>query len=376
MRPPDSSAKQLAAAGETIAAQRLVALALLQSPEPCAISRADGALVFVNAAMLRAARLDSAAEGPADLLTFMKRFRAAGFDDPAAALDEVLRTGRAFKREVTDFESERVLALRLSLLKPEPNSPSSVSVSTETNRDDDSAVTRGANASAAPDGALGFAFTVRDVTLQREAERLRTALSSLVSHELRTPLTSIGGFAELLADDDELPAEAREFLVIIREEAGRLTRMVNAFFAGVQSEGDGSAAVCEPVSLDALAREAVTHFASAAAERGVLLSQSEGPRLPPVAADRRMVRRVLASVLEETLRRTAAGAVVSVSASLEAMAVSLSIETRPAPSSRAGAEASPDGEALLRGAVEQHGGRLSRELSAGAERVRLTFPRL
>jgi signal transduction histidine kinase len=373
MTPPDHSSEQTADGGEATPSQALVVLALAQSAEPCAIARADGTLVFVNSAMLRAASLDPAAERPASLSALIRRFRAAGFDDPAAALDEVLRTGRAFEREVADFKSGRSRALRIS---PLASDFAPASTSSPPAPDDDSSAPTGCEFAPTHGRVLGFAFTARDVTRQRESDRLRGALVSLVSHELRTPLTSIGGFADLLAADEELPAEAREFLVIIREEAGRLARMVNAFFAGVQAGGDGAAAACGPVSLDELALEAVDHFARAAAERGVVLSQREGPRLPPVAAGRHIVRHVVASLLEESLRRPAAGAAVVVSTSLEATTVSLSIETRPAPRAAAGSGELPGGDALLRDLVEQHGGRLTRESDADAERVRITFPRL
>ncbi|HZI20080.1 MAG TPA: histidine kinase dimerization/phospho-acceptor domain-containing protein [Pyrinomonadaceae bacterium] len=328
---------------ETAGAGALVARALAASPSPLAVARDDGTLVFVNPAMMRAAGFDPPAPPPASLGALAERFRAGGFDDPAATAAEVLRTGRAFERDVTDFRTGRTLAL---CLWP---------------------ITHGSTVS-------GVAFTARDVTRRHEAERLRGALVSLVSHELRTPLTSIGGFAELLADDDELPAEAREFLAIIRDETQRLARMVTAFFDGVRTEASGAAAACEPVSLGELAREAAGHFARRAAERGVSLTLREGPRTPPVAASRRAIACVVASLLDEALERAEAGAAVTVSTWLEASTVSLCVESRPAHGTPD--ERPPGGHEPLREAVGQHGGRLVRESEAGAERVRLTFPRL
>ena len=51
---------------------------------------------------------------------------------------------------------------------------------------------------------------------------------SQVSHELRTPMTSIRSFAEILAKTDDLTSEeGKRFIGIIREESGRLTRILD-----------------------------------------------------------------------------------------------------------------------------------------------------
>ena len=52
-------------------------------------------------------------------------------------------------------------------------------------------------------GLHGRMVVLRDVTSEREAERVKEEFFALVSHELRTPLTSIIGYLELLREDDD-----------------------------------------------------------------------------------------------------------------------------------------------------------------------------
>ncbi len=63
-------------------------------------------------------------------------------------------------------------------------------------------------------------------------ELLRKDFVNNFSHEFKTPITSLGGFADLLLEDEEMdPAERREYLQIISEEAHRLADLANNVLA-------------------------------------------------------------------------------------------------------------------------------------------------
>ena len=75
----------------------------------------------------------------------------------------------------------------------------------------------------------GLSIIARDITKQRQIERLKQQFISTVSHELRTPLTSINGALELLSTGLIHPASDRgqETLQIAASSADRLTRLVD-----------------------------------------------------------------------------------------------------------------------------------------------------
>lgn len=75
---------------------------------------------------------------------------------------------------------------------------------------------------------VSLVVIARDVTRQRELDRLRDDFVATVSHELRTPLTSIVGFTTLLAEPPRTltQEEHDDALRMIRKGARRLERLI------------------------------------------------------------------------------------------------------------------------------------------------------
>ncbi len=76
---------------------------------------------------------------------------------------------------------------------------------------------------------IGCIAILRDVTREREADRVKTELVSMVAHELKSPLTSIFGFSELLTQAEHTDPQFREYARVIMSESTRLTEFVNKF---------------------------------------------------------------------------------------------------------------------------------------------------
>ncbi|MBC7911779.1 MAG: hypothetical protein H7Y30_14835, partial [Pyrinomonadaceae bacterium] len=181
--------------------QRFGAQALSETSDGQAVAYLDGTLAYVNPAMLKAARLTEELARKLDLFGLLDLFRTGVFDEPSIAVRRVLQTGDAYERELHFVERNQILELRIALVTERPQSE-------EPER-------------GAPSQPLCLALTVRDVTRIKEYEKLKSDMISLMSHELRTPITSINGFAELLAMDETIPEESREFLNIISNESQR-----------------------------------------------------------------------------------------------------------------------------------------------------------
>lgn len=79
----------------------------------------------------------------------------------------------------------------------------------------------------APDGTVAI-LAFHDLTTVRRMEQMRADFVANASHELRTPLATLLGFIETLTGPARDDGAARErFLVIMHEQASRMSRLVN-----------------------------------------------------------------------------------------------------------------------------------------------------
>src|SRR5947208_5006293 len=101
-----------------------------------------------------------------------------------------------------------------------------------------------------PDG--GAVAVLHDLTEIERVEKTRRDFIANVSHELRTPLTSIQGYAETLLDPgDGLQDHWREFLEIIRRNAGRLARLTEDLLTLARVESGERKLDLKPTPADA-----------------------------------------------------------------------------------------------------------------------------
>ena len=103
--------------------------------------------------------------------------------------------------------------------------------------------------------------------MQRRLAELDSARKQFIanaSHELRTPIFSLGGFVELLEEEDPSPEERAEFVRTMREQIERLTKLTADLLD--LSQLDAGAIVDagrRSVDLGALAREVAREFGAA-----------------------------------------------------------------------------------------------------------------
>ena len=165
-------------------------------------------------------------------------------------------------------------------------------------------------------GQLGQALLLRDVTREKELDKMKSQLLSTVSHELRTPLASIKGFATTLlrqdVDWDEITR--REFLAIIDEESDRLGELISNLLDMARIEAGTLSVEPEPIGLAPIVHETVDTFRLITHEHQFEVHVPE--HLPWVQADPRRVRQVLRNLVENAVKYSPAGGPILISVEL------------------------------------------------------------
>jgi two-component system phosphate regulon sensor histidine kinase PhoR len=179
------------------------------------------------------------------------------------------------------------------------------------------------SATAAPirrnDGTMaGIVMVFRDVSQQREIDRLKSDFVSSVSHELRTPLTSIKAYAETMLCDPNMAEETRrEFLQIMNEESDRLTNLINGILEISRVEAGTIEINPTRVNVGAVVSRAVSDLQHLAGKKNIRLDADIAENLPELLGDENKIHSMVSNLVNNAIKFTPDNGQVSVSAQVQ-----------------------------------------------------------
>jgi signal transduction histidine kinase len=143
-------------------------------------------------------------------------------------------------------------------------------------------------------------------------ERSRSAFIANASHELRTPLTALGGYLELLTEGGLTEAERSEFLETMDEQVQRLTKLATDLLDLSRLDAGGLTIAHDEVELGELAADSAREMQALAARRGSSIVVAHGAPAP-ARGDEGRVLQVLRVLVDNALRHTPPGSIVTLS---------------------------------------------------------------
>jgi signal transduction histidine kinase len=151
--------------------------------------------------------------------------------------------------------------------------------------------------------------------MRRRLAQLETARREFIanaSHELRTPIFSLGGFLELLADEELDEPTRREFLATMQEQVQRLTRLATDLLDLSRIDAGRLAVERQPLDLGEIAEALADEFAAVALSTGHPLDVVLDGEPVLGLGDGERVLQIGRILVENALRHTAAGTPVRV----------------------------------------------------------------
>lgn len=151
----------------------------------------------------------------------------------------------------------------------------------------------------------GVVIVLKDITWERELEKLKDEFVSLASHELRTPMTAIKGLISMIFEGDygNINDGLRDPLSDIAKSTDRLIQLVNDMLDVSRIEAGRMKFTLTEVSISDLISEVVTMLKPLAVQKNIQLGV-KGPDTGKIMADADKVKQILINLVSNAIKFT------------------------------------------------------------------------
>lgn len=151
---------------------------------------------------------------------------------------------------------------------------------------------------------IGEVIVLHDVTSAIQIDRAKTDFIATISHELRTPLTIVRGYLELILRQSAsaLDAEQRDMLEEVRQSAIQMTYLVNNAIMVANLDAGQIEVQIQPVALAPVIEDALRPYWAVLSERDIQVLLIIPDDLPPVLADRELLKQALSQLFDNARR--------------------------------------------------------------------------
>jgi signal transduction histidine kinase len=137
-----------------------------------------------------------------------------------------------------------------------------------------------------------------------QLEHARREFIANASHELRTPIFSLGGFLELLDDEDLDEETRREFMATMQGQVERLTKLASDLLDLSRLDAGRLRIELEPVHLGVLAEALADEFAAVALATEHPIEVAEDSQAPIALADEQRLLQIGRVLVDNALKHT------------------------------------------------------------------------
>lgn len=172
-------------------------------------------------------------------------------------------------------------------------------------------------------GALARAISDMSIALRRQIDATE-AFAADVAHELKNPLASLRSAVDVLDRVDQ-PALREQLLGVIRDDVGRIDRLITDIADASRLDAELSRTGFQPVDAGALADGLVAAYGVAGRQPAVLVQRAGLPAPVMIDGDAGRLAQVLRNLIDNAISFSPPGGVVTLAVARRADRVHLSV---------------------------------------------------
>lgn len=164
--------------------------------------------------------------------------------------------------------------------------------------------------------AVYILFTIyrlkHEVSIEQQVSDIKLRFFTNISHELRTPLTLIAGPVECVLKNENLPADAREQLLVVERNTNRMLRLVNQILDFRKIQNKKMKMQVQRINIVSFVRKIMDNFESMAEEHQIdFVFETEKDELF-LWVDEDKFEKIVFNLLSNAFKYTANGKMIAV----------------------------------------------------------------
>ena len=144
-----------------------------------------------------------------------------------------------------------------------------------------------------------FVATQRDISHQKELQRLKAQFVHRIGHELRTPLTNFQLYLDLLARGD--PENREKYTAVLGQEVKRLGKLILGFLEMSELDAAVDSPTLEPINVNELIVNGVSPDQRITQAKSLTVAYQLAPDLPLALANQRLLARACFHLIDNAV---------------------------------------------------------------------------